>query len=240
MKLSKFERIIGNIIINAGEKIIDSATLHGTKYSYRSAYFLAVVAQEELAKLIILPFAREAGKMNEILENRKSSFFRHPIKQKIFVSYGLQNRTAIDLEKIKQECLYIDGHDKRRVIEQKVVYEEIKHTIDLYMKFAFKNTVLRKGFSNDFKEVISKFTKKILDPAIDDLMPGLEDDIIKSYETRARNIKIDDLLYEEMTTNPYMFIDLVKHRMPKNYKRFFSEIEKMSFKEAIQHYRKYL
>lgn len=243
IKLTKYEKIIFNIVFNAAYKIMDAMTLFKTGRSYPTSYFLAVIAEEELAKLVILPFAKETGDVEEVMTKRKSPFFRHPIKQKIFTSYGLQNRTHEDIEDLKQKCMYVGNETFAKDITEELVYNEIKSSLKLLANLGLRQIQISKHFSKDFKKANFLLMKNIVGGAMDDLMPGIKKEIIE--EVSEQDDEIVNLTNEEILKNeearkrlvltPPLFIDLIKFVFPKSYKQFFKRILKMSYEEVVKY-----
>lgn len=260
-KFNTYEQLLADVTLNAGEKIINAAILFNTKHAYRECLFLLLIAQEELSKLILLPFASAADQINELTDtNRhKGPYFNHKVKQKIFTSFGLQNRSHEEIEDIKQGCLY-SGKEKsgkvgRYVARDKDTHEELCHAIRLYIHLAVYNLGFAKPMqvSPEIKKIIARFTNNIFIPALKDIAPTVIEDA-QEY-TRNRNdaevemlIKItegkitnDKKLYEVLTTSPFMYADMLSYALsPDDYKKYFKEITGMSTKEMVEHLRKYI
>jgi hypothetical protein len=57
--MNQFETLLFNIIYSACDKINAASALLKTKYSWNMAFVTTIIAEEELAKLIILPILWE-------------------------------------------------------------------------------------------------------------------------------------------------------------------------------------
>jgi hypothetical protein len=91
-----------------------------------------VIAQEELAKIIMLPLAKELDELSDLVNNRSSGFYDHRIKQKLFASYGMQKPNHQDIEQLKQSCLYVgvseDGEPRFTKIQPEEARKEVLKT----------------------------------------------------------------------------------------------------------------
>jgi len=240
--LSKYEKLLFTIIENAIYKTISSIELYCTEYAYNESYFLAVIAEEELAKLIIIPIAKELNELDDLFNNRKSAYFNHVIKQKIFTSFGLQNRSHNEIEKLKQTCLYV-GSDKKLKsnfikMKPKKVYLEIKHTVQLLTSFVF--TMMKsKSLSKDLKNSVL-FLSKLLKGCVEEKLPELKVDILKEIDSAEKKYKHSPKkrqyrLHQEIFTNPYELIEIFKAIYKKDYKKHLQKIKKLSYDEMVQY-----
>jgi hypothetical protein len=247
-KLNKYEKLIFNIITNAIFKTVDAIQLYSLETSYSSAFFLTVIAEEELAKLVILPIAEELDELEELVNNRNSIYFRHSIKQKIFTSFGLQNRTHDEIENMKQGCLYI-GVDKNlnatsTNIKPELVYLELKHTANLLAHSI--NIILKTpSLSKDLKRSVMWIFGNIFKACVDAKLPRLKKDI---YDEASKEIvnyrkdqkKLSGRFLQELFTNPYALIDIFKALFQNDYKRHLADIKSMSFDEMVSYLGKYV
>lgn len=247
LKLTKYEELLFAIIDNVVQKIVSSIELYCSKYAYPSAYFLAVISEEELAKLILLPLARELGEIKELISSRDSLYFKHGLKQKIFTSYGLQNRSAEDIEKIKQKCLYVGMDDNLKPIYARIspkeTYLEIKYSTRLLTDFVHK-ILSTKEFSQDFKRVVI-FLLKILRAHGKNKLPRLLKDIANEADKAFLELKKDpkraeERFHKELFSNPYILIDIFKALFKKDYKKHLRNMKKLSFHDMVQYLGKYL
>lgn len=218
------------IALNAGEKLIDSMSLHNTGYSYRSSWFLSVIAEEEMAKLIMLPFANLADRLDEVSQ-RPSIIYKHPVKHRVFTSYGIQNRTESDLEKLKQEYMYA-GVDSKNYKAMPVVKPgdssaEIVHAVKLYDQIVIVNFLASDLVSDEFKQLMKKFIEGIFIPAVKSLHPAAATEIQTKYNGARPN------MIEAFQMHPLMFAELVMAAIPADYKTYFKEIEGKSFDVAV-------
>lgn len=229
--MTDYEKLLGNIIINAGEKIIDAAVLLRTDYSYRDSWYLCIIAEEELAKLVIIPFAQRAGNI-EALASRPSVLYRHPVKQKVFTTYGLQNRDYEKIESLKQECLYIEprfGGKYLRVVTKEEASVELERSVLLFNQLAVNNILICKDPSVELRKIIEKFVKHIFAPAIKDLAPEVAKKIMQSF---TKDEKIS--LMEAVKRYPMLFAEMIIFALPDKHKEFFAEIQGLSYDEMLQ------
>lgn len=242
LKLSKYERCLFAVMENVIQKITASVTLYDTKFAYPSAYFLAVIAQEELAKLILLPIARELGELNDLISNRKSAFYSHRAKQKLISTYGFFKKNWKKLEERKQGCLYVEFNKKEVSnycrISKEECYDEIKSTLWAY-QYQMKCISSEKEFSKDFIKVLL-FMTKILGDCVREKLPNLHKEMIEEVKKSVVKMKKNKKLakkevLESIFKNPYELIRVVKNALGNDYKVFLRKIQKMSFDEMVQH-----
>ncbi len=189
--MTQYENILINIFANAAMKIVGAIDLHVSGYSCNLAYFASIIAQEELAKLVILPIANELGDLNDVISNRNSDYFKHGVKQKLFTSFGLQNRTHDDVERIKQECLYV-GVDKDltpvlRQISKQESLEEIKHATLLLTRM-FRIHCFGQEFSDDFKRGVHHFMGLVKECVLEKL-PEIDSLITEEGERLQKKVQ---------------------------------------------------
>jgi hypothetical protein len=234
--MSDFERLLMNIVLSAGEKIIDAAVLLSTKYSYRDSWYLTILAEEELAKIVVLPFAERAGNGSEIAE-RPSVLYRHPIKQKIFTTYGLQNRDYLNIEALKQECVYVTPKvgGKLRVVTADEASNEIEKSILLFNQLAVNNILIAQSPSDEFKTTLQKYVGMIFVPAIKDLAPDVAQKIMVNFNESTSQIT----LVEAVKRHPLLFAEMIVYAIPKTYQKFFTDIQGLSYDEMIKELDKY-
>ena len=237
LKLTEYEELIFAIIFNAQEKLIASIKLFKLGISFSTAYFLAIIAEEEIAKLILLPIAKELGEIDDLITDRKSSYFNHKIKQRIFSSYGLQNRSHEDIENLKQSCLYIGKGQKSTYIKPDIVYEELKHALKLYSRFVIEISVTGTHFSDDFKEAVTTLTRLTLRDCIKHEIPQLIDDVFTEDDKNDSEDGLVELKYEDYFSNPYLLIEILKSVIGDRYRQFLRETKDMSFDNMVQHLR---
>lgn len=240
--LSNYEKLLFTIVENAIYKTTSAIELYCTKYAYNQAFFLAIIAEEELAKLVIIPIAKELDELADLFNNRRSAYFNHGIKQKIFTSFGLQNRTHNGIEKLKQECLYVGADSKLkpnfRKINPKTAYSEIKHTAQLLTSSVYK-ILQAKTLSDDFKKSVI-FLLNLLKGCIEDKLPDLKKDILKEINNIEKKFKrnpskAQHRLHQEIFTNPYELIEIFKAIYQKDYKNHLRKIKNLSFDEMVQY-----
>ena len=258
---SEYEQLLAEVTMNAGEKIINAAVLFNTGHAYRESLFLLLIAQEELSKFILLPFANAADQLSELTDIRKHKgpYFNHRIKQKVFTSFGLQNRTFEQLEEIKQSCLYT-GIDKtgrvgRHVAKYKDTRGELCHATKLYINLAFYNLMYTKPLqvSPELKKTLAWFTNNVFIPALKDIAPTViaeaqdytlkrnkEDMEILSSITQG-DIAANQKFHQLLITSPFMYTDMLSYALePDDYKMYFKEIVGMDVDEMVKHLENYI
>lgn len=238
--LDSYERLLLEIIVNAGEKLIDAATLHQTGYSYRSSWYLAIIAEEEMAKLVIIPFSKLAGTLKKIA-NRPSVAYSHPIKQKIFTTFGVQNRSYKEIESLKQSYLYVtpdaEKPKPRPVVTAKQSEQEILHAVLLFDRLVFINFSVSKSISDDFKSLLRAYYAKVFAPAIKDLSSVAAEMLVDKY---ANPPKDPTDFIEVVRTHPQLFAEMVQASIPERFSTYFKEIEGKSFHEVLPCLEKYV
>jgi len=247
LKLSKYERCLFVVAENVIQKITASVTLYDTKFAYTSAYFLAIIAQEELAKLILLPIAKELDELNDLISDRGSAFYSHRAKQKLISTYGFFKKDWEELEKRKQGCLYVEFDESETPnyckINRKECYEEIKSALWAY-QYQMKCISSEKEFSKDFIKTLL-FLTKILGGCVRDKLPSLHKEMMEEAKKAVIKIEKDKKLAEKevlesIFKNPYELIRVVKNALGSDYKDFLRKIQKMSFDEMVQDLKNYL
>ncbi len=234
-KLTDYELFVITIFQNATQKLLSAVDLYSTKYSYNEAYFLSIIAQEELAKLIILPIARELGEIDEIINNRSSVYYKHSVKQKIFTNFGLQNRTHDDIERIKQSCLYVGIDTKHKsvfsVIKPDIVLKEIKNTA-LFFVNNYRTILLEETFSKKTKKGVNFFIK-IVHGCIADRLPEINKEIEKDADELSKKTKeeLESEIHKALITNPYELIKMFKAVFKKDYKKHLKKVGYFSISE---------
>lgn len=253
MKLSKFEEILFGILFNAVYKTVSAIELYKSKTSFAEAYFLAIVAEEELAKLIILPIAQELGEINVIVDQlkkgkKKHAYFNHQIKQEIFTSFGLQNRSNEDIEKIKQMCLYVGLNENGEVqyhnkhVKPQQCYKEIKNTLNLLVYFT-ENTILStKTISLDLKKIIMPLMT-MLSGCVQDRVPEMAKEALKEIKQKEEELKKNGEKRKteiacRIFTNPFSLIDFFKFVYKKDYKEHLRNIKYSSLSTIAKYLEK--
>lgn len=223
--MDNYEKLLIHIILSAGEKIIDAATLYRTKYSYRNSWVISVIAEEEIAKLIILPFAKYGDYLDE-LSDRPAIVYDHKVKQKIFTSFGIQNRSYKRIELIKQSYLYVNVSTQfpaaLPVVSSAKSLNEVTHAVNLFNQIANLNFRSTDMVSSELKTLIGKYVNGIFIPAISDLLPEIE-----LYKASSA-IESLDLPEDMMAKYPMFLIMIIKYALPTEYKDFFKETKGLS------------
>lgn len=237
-----YELLVITIFQNTTQKIVAAVDLYLNKYSYSEAYFLSIIAQEELAKLVILPIAKELGEMDEVINNRSSAYYRHSLKQKIFTNFGLQNRTHDEIEILKQSCLYVGVNSENKpilkVIKPDIVLAEIKHTV-LFLTKNYRDMLFEETFSEKSKKAVG-FFMEIIRGCIIDRLPEISDAIVKNADEMNKKTK-EEKEYEThkaLFTNPYELVKIFKALFKEDYKKHLKEIGYFSITELEEYLEK--
>ncbi|UOY04999.1 AbiV family abortive infection protein [Muricauda sp. SCSIO 64092] len=227
-KFTNYELFVVTIFQNATQKLLAAIELSSTRYSYNEAFFLAIIAQEELAKLIILPIANELDTLENVLTNRQGAFYKHPVKQKIFTNFGLQNRSHQDIEKLKQGYLYVGSSEQGKpefsIAKPDQVRAEIKHTC-LFMVNQFSNIIEEKDFSKLTKKGATYFME-IVKSAISERMSEV-DMSIKDDSKEISDLEQTDkerMIMNRLIMNPYQLIRMLKAVFKEDYKEHLSNL----------------
>ena len=242
-KFSPFETVLITVFQNATTKFISGVQLYSGKISYNDSHFLSIIAQEELAKMFILPIARELGEIELINADRKSPFYKHAIKQKIFTNWGLQDRTHADIETRKQNILYVGIDNEGKVdfeyVKPEAVLDEIKH-LALLLVHTYVDVLSQDEFNKEFKKGM-KFFMDIAYSCAETDLPELSRLI--ATEAAVDNAMKPDRLKEKYTSrilsNPYELIKICKAVFKEEYKRHLRSISSLSFAELEEYLGKY-
>lgn len=242
MDLDKEEELYLAVFCNAIEKLIASVIIYSSGKSYSSAYFLAVISQEEAAKFIILPFSIELNEEEIFLSNRTSTYFNHRFKQKIFTTWGMQNRSHDGLEDMKQSLLYVGNSKKlRQDISAEETYKEIKIAARFLVRKILLDVDNTDKFSKDFKETIREKSFALRDVLLE-LIPKLKQDMLEEEEMRYNKIKIkgetavQEQNIREMFSNPFILIVVFRTVFKEEYQEHIRAINKMTFDEMVQYF----
>jgi AbiV family abortive infection protein len=245
-ELTKEEDLYFRIFKNATEKLMASIELYVSGISYSSSYFLAIIAQEEAAKLIILPLFIEAGGVEKILNTkRKSPYFNHRFKQKIFASYGFQGRSHEVIENLKQSLLYIGSEDdltpKFNEMSQQDCYKEIKIAMQfLIVQILFGIQQDTKKYSKVYKELTLNISFALREISMQKLPQLKTDMLVESNKIAAEMKSKKDNDQKEQSlrqffSQPFNLIELCKILFRDDYKKHLNIIKEMSFDEAMRY-----
>ncbi len=232
---SDYESLILTVFQNATSKLVSAIELYSTKYAYNESYFLSVIAQEEMAKLVIIPIAKELGELERVVNDRSSAFYKHPVKQKIFTNFGLQNRTHEDIESIKQASLYVsldsDQKPQFKIIKPEIVLSEIKHAC-LFLANNYRTVLLEETFSENAKKGAG-FFMKIVYGCVTDKLPEIHEEIDKDAKKLSKKTKeeLEQEVYKALFTNPYELIKIFKAIFKEDYKKHLRGIGYFSIEE---------
>jgi len=230
------------IIHSACDKIKASIVLFESCFSWNMSFVSSILAEEELAKLIILPIARELGEVKNIISNKKHNYYKHPIKQKIFTTFWLQNRSFEEIETLKQKSLYvwIDKNLKStwHQIKPLQAKEELQHAVNLLYYFSNK-LVLNAEIDEKSKEIIRKtvyLTLELLNHRLLWIISINDDLIKKQVEMMSSNtLHIDEDGTRIIMTDPFSIISLFKFCFRENYKNHLKNIGNLSYDELCQY-----
>lgn len=234
--LSRYEELIFTISFNVIQKLMAAAILYESKLAYPSSYFLAVIAEEELAKLILIPILNETGQLNKI--KKGDSFFHHKSKQKIICSYGYFKKNWEKIEETKQGCLYtgIAKGEHACTISEQQCYKEIKDAVWSF-QYQMKCIASEKTLSEDLKKIllqISKWLGGCLQEKIPSLGKESWEEMNKEVGKLKKNKKkAENAFLESLFKNPYELIRISKAALGKDYKAFLSKIQNKTFEEMI-------
>lgn len=232
----KSQELLEKIAKNSLEKIISSMQLYFSG-QYNTAYFLAMIAQEELSKLIILPLAEELGELDSMINNRSHIYFNHVIKQKIFTSFGLQNRSHREIQQIKEKCLYV-GPGKNLIAYQEmneaVVFFEVSRTMQ---SIAHQLTCiyLEDSLPYSLKREVIRLFNLAIDEA-EKYIPGIILELQRvSSKPKIMNILPIELkcnyICELFLSNPYNLINMFKRIFKDQFRIHLKAIQKLSLQE---------
>lgn len=240
--LTEYEEILLAVIKNVVEKLTAAIILYDSKLSYTSSYYLTVITEEELAKLYILPIVNEFESLQEALADRKSAFYSHKIKQRIFSSYVYFDRNWEGIEDKKQSILYVGLNKNGKVgfcyIKQEECLREIYNAVWVFL-YQMKHITQEKTLSKQFVDVCL-FLNSILAGCIKDKIPSVITNI-KSDTDRAVKImsqnkkKAESAYYESLFKNPYEQIRILKNALGNDkYKNFLKRTHKLSFEDMVE------
>ena len=234
-KFTAYESLLLDVFRNAVFKFVSAITLYTEKISYNDAWYLCVLAEEELAKMFILPVARELDELKHITNERKHPYYRHALKQKIFVTRGMQNRDFESIEKMKQKMMYVgvkdDGSTDYGFVPPKQLLDEIRHCA-LLIAHTYADILSQQEFDKNFKKGM-KFFMDIAYGCVQDNLPQVNelinkeaDDLDLKDESELKELKMQRLI-----SNPYYLIGMCKAVFKEDYKVHLREMSLLSFPE---------
>lgn len=229
------------MVDNAVDKIIAGITLYCSGLSYSSSFFLTVIAEEELAKLYLLPILDEFGGLEEALSNKRSAFYDHRVKQRIFSSYVYFKRKPDEIEDIKQSALYVGLNKKGQIdfcrIKPEVCFNEIKNAVWLF-QYQMKHIAEEKTLSKKLVKAclfLNNILADCIKEKVPDLVEVMELDIISAKKAinKSKNSK-EISFYEALFKNPYEQIRILKYSLGEDrYKEFLKKTHKLSFEDLV-------
>lgn len=235
------EKLVFPILLNAQQQLIAAIILHNSKMAWTTSFFLASVAQEELAKLLLLPIARETEGLDNLFSDRRSAWYNHKIKQKLFSSYSLFERKHENIEINKQNSLYVnvrDGNAECCTVSPEVSSQEIQSALWVFHD-QVKVINIEKEFSDGFKKAVNKLVQ-ILGGCANDLIPEIVSEMKKRKEKLLVQVQNDKQLAskvfnEQLFKNRFEMIRIFKSLFGKDYKKRLEDVQCMSFSELVSY-----
>lgn len=238
---SKFQKLVFNLTWNSCQKVNAAMELQaGSKYSSLS-FYLAAVAQGELAKLLLLPFAWDTENLKGLLENIDSSFVSFDIREKIFKAHGLNYRSGEDIEALSLRYIYIrDQQESPQAINEDSL-REITSCSDSLARFITR-LIFQTNFPKDLKEDFM-FLLKNLDECTSRCL--LREGNWLAANTADIFAKIDgkaaqEELYRDMFINPYTLLTIFKDAFGEGYKEHLIKVKEMSFDQMVDYLNSHL
>ena len=223
--------IYGAIFQNAFKKLKAATVLYSNEL-YDTSYFLSVIAEEEVSKIIIVNIAKETGKLSE-LEIRSSAYYNHNVKQKIALSYNTLEKPERILEQIKQSSLYVGiGKGTEPIIPnipQEKCYAELQNAIDTVIDFAFTK-VDTNSLDEKTKNTIEDF-KKFIDKHCPELRKQIKERHEKDSADNFKN-RILKMVYSK--TN-FLILFLKYKYGEDNYKPHLDKVKRMGLDEMLKY-----
>jgi|GEM_PF-6756386 len=102
----EYEELLFPLFLNAANKLMAAMYLYKAGIFYDSAFVLTVVAEEELAKTILIPIALETDSLDGLFSKRDGVYFHHKKKQKLASLLTLFEKDGSKTEARKQAALY--------------------------------------------------------------------------------------------------------------------------------------
>jgi AbiV family abortive infection protein len=241
---------------NVMHKLVSAIVLYDTKFAYTSAYFLAVIAQEEIAKFILLPVANEIGELEELIsiKNRtKSPFYNHTAKQKLVSTYSFFNRNLDwkNFAEVKEGCLYVGFDDNENPkfvnVSPDKCYKEIKSAL-WFFQSQMRNIAFEKSFNKKLVKALLALTK-ILGGCLQEKMPQLNKEMQRDFKEVISKIKKSKSLshktfLDSLFKNPYELIRISKYACDGKHKVFLRDAflckNGKTYDEMIKHLEKYI
>jgi hypothetical protein len=212
----------------------------GSKYSSLS-FYLAAVAQGELAKLLLLPFAWDTPDLSGLLENIDSSFVSQSIRDKIFQSYGLKYRSGADIDSLSLRYIFVrDQQEYPQAVDEESLREIISCS-DSLVKFIIR-LIFQSNFPKEMKEDFM-FLLRNLDECSSrcllrdgNWLAGNASDMLEKINGGLGQ----EELYRDMFTNPYTLTTIFKDAFGEEYKEYLSKAMDMGFEDMVDYLNSHL
>lgn len=233
---SKFQKLVFNLTWNSCQKINAAMELQaGSKYSSIS-FYLAAVAQGELAKLLLLPFAWDTPDLSRLLKNIDSSFVNQDIRNKIFQSYGLKYRSRDEIDLLSLRYIYIRDQQEQPQSTDEDALREIVSCSDSLAKFIIR-LIFQTNFSQEQKEDFMFLLKSMNECSSRCLLrdtnwlAGNASDMLEKINGGFGQ----DELYRDLFTNPYTLIAIFKDAFGEGYKEQLVNLRDMKFEDMVDY-----
>ncbi len=233
--MKEIEGLIKKIFQNTVHLITTAVSLYNLG-KHEHGFFFIITAQEELAKLIIIPIAHELGEIEKIKKDKSHHYYNHSIKQKLFSTYGLQNWKWEKTQSVKEKCMYveIEGDKRDYKISPETLQREIEKSIDAIVVLLVQIEA-EKSFSratvHEIKIILLDIHQacKTMIP----LMPWLTRRLIFEKIKSATAQESLDYFAPKIVSSPYLLIKFLKSEFPNEYKAHLKQIQKMSEMDAV-------
>ncbi len=188
--LSKYENFILLTVENVIEKLTAATILFKQNPANSASYFLTIISQEELAKLILLPFAYELDYLEELMSNRQSELFSHKVKQKMFTSYTHHSRDYSAMENNKQDSLYVNYKKNKNNLKKFYKSETIKEMKEAIICYLHQINILADA------QTLPMFDEKLISKK---LMQIIISNISIMYIKKARELNPESTYADTFT-----------------------------------------
>lgn len=237
------EELLFPLFMNAANKLMAALTLCKTEIFYDCAFALTIIAEEELAKTILVPIALETNSADDLFSKRDGAYFHHKKKQKLAAVISLLEKDSAKTEDRKQQALYManNGNGMHGMnVKKKECVEEIVHAIVLfYSQLLFleaenKNSGCSK-ISNKLVRAVLSLTH-LIEACMKENAPYVRASINKTMlklKNKPINKRVtDDNSMKFACDSPYERIKLFKTLFEENYGKKLQETISMSAEEV--------
>jgi len=242
LNIKVHEELIFTLFMNAAYKLMAAMHLYKAGIFYDSAFALTVIAEEELAKTILVPIALETDSADELFSKKDGAFFNHRKKQKLAAVISIFEKDGSKIEERKQQALYMANSDNGMHgmnVKKKECSEELVHCIFLFFsQLSFlesaKDSYPQKVSKNLADAALSLFhliSSCMQENALD--VARAAKNKIKSEAKNAKNSKriLDKNSIKFGLQSPYERIELFKTLFGVSYKQKLLETITMSTSE---------